>query len=56
MSGYAWAHLVDKARERFDAFVEVQAGGCHLWTGARSRGSGNTAWYGSFNVGGGLRG
>lgn len=50
---YSWEHLVDAAWARFLAFVDTSAGndGCWLWTGAKSRGRGNTAWYSSFGVG-----
>jgi hypothetical protein len=33
---------------RFYSFVERLPNGCHFWAGARSRGKGNTKWYGSF--------
>jgi hypothetical protein len=56
---YPWAHCAWGALPRFFGFVTVSdapaptgcVGPCHLWTGARSRGKGNTAWYGSFRVG-----
>lgn len=52
---YPWAHLIDSAWERFVAKIEaLDPLGCWIWTGARSRGQGNTAWYGSFNVGEGF--
>ena len=35
---------------RFMTFVERLDSGCWYWTGARSRGSGNRKWYGSFWV------
>lgn len=37
---------------RFMSYVEVLSSGCWYWTGARSRGSGNKKWYGSFWVDG----
>jgi hypothetical protein len=47
-----WESLVDAAWSRFIAKVDVRDPlGCWTWTGARSRGRGNTAWYSSFNVG-----
>lgn len=33
---------------RFMGFVHVLPCGCWFWTGARSRGRGNSQWYGSF--------
>jgi len=33
-------------------FVDVLPNGCWFWTGARSRGKGNSKWYGSFGVNG----
>lgn len=33
---------------RFMSYVEIQPNGCWLWIGGRSRGRGNTKWYGSF--------
>lgn len=38
-------------RERFMRRVEVLPNGCWLWTGAVSRGKGNTKWYASFRDG-----
>lgn len=38
--------------ERFMRKVEKLPFGCWYWTGARSRGKGNSKWYGSFRVGG----
>lgn len=35
---------------RFMSFVDILPNGCWFWTGARSRGSGNKKWYGSFWV------
>lgn len=35
--------------ERFLSYVEILDSGCWYWTGARSRGSGNRKWYGSFS-------
>jgi hypothetical protein len=37
---------------RFMRFVDQLPNGCHYWTGARSRGGGNSKWYGSFSIGG----
>lgn len=34
---------------RFMSFVQKLPCGCWFWTGARSRGRGNKAWYGSFH-------
>lgn len=34
--------------ERFLGYVEVLNNGCWFWRGARSRGSGNSKWHGSF--------
>lgn len=56
---YAWGEIAASALERFRGYVEISTkpppegcvGPCHIWTGARSRGQGNTAWYGSFRVG-----
>ena len=36
--------------ERFKSKVDELPNGCHFWTGARSRGKGNTKWYGSFHL------
>lgn len=38
--------------DRFYTYVEKLKNGCWYWTGARSRGSGNRKWYGSFRVNG----
>ena len=38
--------------KRFMSYVDILPNGCWYWTGARSRGSGNRKWYGSFRVGG----
>ena len=35
--------------ERFFGFVMPMRCGCWLWTGPRSRGKGNRAWYGTFS-------
>lgn len=35
---------------RFLRFVDKLPNGCWFWTGARSRGTGNKKWYGSFGV------
>ncbi len=35
---------------RFMSKVDRLPNGCWFWTGARSRGSGNKKWYGSFSV------
>lgn len=35
---------------RFMSYVDVLPSGCWFWTGARSRGKGNSKWYGSFWV------
>lgn len=35
--------------ERFMSKVDRLPSGCWYWTGARSRGAGNSKWYGSFN-------
>ena len=35
---------------RFLSYVDKLPNGCWFWTGARSRGSGNKKWYGSFGV------
>lgn len=37
--------------ERFFCRVEILDSGCWYWFGARSRGRGNTKWYGSFRYG-----
>lgn len=50
---YAWLteEVIDRAWARFVAKVSAfDPLGCWLWTGAKSRGQGNTAWYGSFKV------
>jgi len=36
------------ATTRFMSYVDVLPNGCWFWTGARSRGDGNSKWYGSF--------
>lgn len=33
---------------RFMSYVDRLPNGCWFWTGARSKGSGNKKWYGSF--------
>lgn len=56
---YPWADIAAGCVERFTGYVLVSdqppppncEGPCHLWQGARSRGQGNKAWYGSFRVG-----
>lgn len=56
---YAWAPIAWSAAPRFFGFVVVSdepppcgcSAPCHLWTGGKSRGQGNKAWYGSFRVG-----
>lgn len=35
---------------RFLSLCEENSDGCLVWQGARSRGAGNTAWYGSFST------
>jgi hypothetical protein len=35
--------------KRFMSYVDILPNGCHFWTGARSRGTGNKKWYGSFS-------
>lgn len=42
----------EKDIERFRAKVDILPNGCHFWTAARSRGKGNSKWYGSFTVNG----
>lgn len=55
-------HFSPSDVKRFMSFVDVLPGililpsgrrstACWLWTGARSRGSGNKKWYGSFRLG-----
>lgn len=52
---YPWLHLIDAAWPRFIAKVHAPDPlGCWPWLGARSCGKGNTAPYGSFNVGKGF--
>lgn len=34
--------------ERFMSFVTILPNGCWYWRGARSRGAGNSQWYGTF--------
>jgi hypothetical protein len=45
----------DKDIERFVSKVQLASGPletqCWLWEGAKSRGQGNTQWYGSFRIG-----
>lgn len=56
---YPWSKIAWSALPRFMRHVEVCQdpppngciGPCHLWMGARSRGQGNKAWYGSFRIG-----
>lgn len=38
--------------ERFMRYVDVLPSGCWFWTGGRSRGAGNSKWYGSFRLNG----
>ncbi len=38
--------------KRFMAKVDKLPNGCWYWTGARSRGKGNSKWYGSFSIAG----
>ena len=54
MTGYAWAPPKLKTVERFFTYVKKspEPDGCWNWTGARSRGKGNKAWYTSFWVSG----
>lgn len=40
----------DEDIARFFKYVDKLPNGCWFWTGARSRGSGNRKWYGSFGV------
>lgn len=48
---YPWAHLIDKAWDRFVAKLDARDPmGCWLWTGARTCGQGNTAPYGKFGI------
>jgi hypothetical protein len=35
---------------RFLSYVDPLPSGCLFWNGARSRGSGNRKWYGSFRI------
>lgn len=50
-----WSHLVDDAWPRFVLYVDAPGPfECWLWRGAKSRGKGNTDWYGSFWVGAGF--
>ena len=37
---------------RFMDKVDILPNGCWFWTGARSRGKGNSKWYGSFRLNG----
>jgi hypothetical protein len=50
---YPWLPLIDAAMPRFIAKLDTSRGalGCWPWLGAKSRGQGNDAWYGSFAVG-----
>lgn len=38
--------------KRFMSKVDILPNGCWLWTGGRSRGKGNSKWYGSFSLNG----
>lgn len=52
---YSWAHLITGAWSRFIAKVHApDALGCWIWTGAKSRGKGNRAYYGSFTIAPGI--
>lgn len=44
-SGVIWDAL---DISRFLTYTEENVDGCLIWTGTKSRGRGNTAWYGSF--------
>jgi hypothetical protein len=47
-----WLNLIDDAWPRFVSKLSASDPlACWPWTGARSRGKGNKAWYGSFHVG-----
>ena len=44
-------HATEQDVARFMRYVDKLPNGCWFWTGARSRGTGNRKWYGSFRVG-----
>lgn len=42
----------DKDIQRFMSKVDKLPNGCWFWTAARSRGKGNSKWYGTFSING----